>query len=53
MTLKEYIETLTQFITDNPEAADMRVVDAYDDEPTDPEIMREGTKSVVVIAEEF
>lgn len=49
MTLKEYIETLIEFVKLHPDAEEMRVCDTYDDDPCDPEII-EGT---LVLAEEF
>lgn len=49
MTLKEYIESLTEFIKLHPDAENMRVCDTYDDDPCDPEIIEE----TLVLAEEF
>jgi hypothetical protein len=49
MTLTEYIESLQQFLVAHPEAADMPVVDSYDESPSTPEII----ESSVVIADTF
>jgi hypothetical protein len=49
MTLREYINILTEFIKLHPDAEEMRVSDTYDDDPCDLEII----DNTVVLAEEF